>query len=335
MRILPTASCLLLLAITTAIMPVAAAESLVPLYSYSLYQPYIEDTLVNRYWDFGGDAIVEVNKYVRLAQDMQSRRGWIWTKTPLTASSWEVEFEFKVSGSSDSLYGDGFAFWHTNDSMKQGPVFGSQDKFLGLGVFFDTYVNGRHRGTIQFPLVQAMIGDGETSYDNNNDGVDNQVGSCKADFRKVTHMTRAKVRYLAHTSLEVLLDVKGANAFESCFKVDDVSLPPSGYLGFSSHTGDASDNHDIIRVMTYSILNAVTKPAPDTASQKNKTPSGTAGKAAAASQTTLKPSKGHVPSEGGWSVLSVLFVVALFAVVAFGGYVYFRMKQHPKTYKSF
>ena len=34
--------------------------------------------------------------------------------------------------------------WLTNGRDKEGDVFGSVNKFQGLGVFFDTYANTRH-----------------------------------------------------------------------------------------------------------------------------------------------------------------------------------------------
>ncbi|KAJ3398370.1 hypothetical protein HDV05_002581, partial [Chytridiales sp. JEL 0842] len=101
-------------------------DNLVALYSYGLHPPYIEENLSNTWWDFGGDTIVEVNKY------------------PLTSSSWIIEFEFNVNGMGH-MVGDGFAFWYTKDRATEGPVFGSGDEFTGLGIFFDTYSNGRHR----------------------------------------------------------------------------------------------------------------------------------------------------------------------------------------------
>ena len=44
----------------------------------------------------------------------------------------------------------------TKQRANVGPVFGSQDKFDGLGIFFDTYKNDRP-GTV-FPYVMAMLG---------------------------------------------------------------------------------------------------------------------------------------------------------------------------------
>lgn len=50
----------------------------------------------DRWWDFGADAIVNTNKHIRLTQDRQSEMGWLWSRLPLTASSWQIEVEFKV-----------------------------------------------------------------------------------------------------------------------------------------------------------------------------------------------------------------------------------------------
>ena len=44
---------------------------------------------------------------------------------PITPSSFEIEFEFRVDGKSNNLYGDGFAMWLTKDRAQFGPVFGS------------------------------------------------------------------------------------------------------------------------------------------------------------------------------------------------------------------
>ena len=68
------------------------------------------------------------------------------------------------------------ALWITKERAQTGTVFGFVDKFEGLGVFFDTYKNGRNGVT--FPYVMAMLGDGKTSYDLENDGQANDIGGC-------------------------------------------------------------------------------------------------------------------------------------------------------------
>ena len=69
--------------------------------------------------------------------------------------------------------------WLTKERAQPGPVFGSIDKFEGLGVFFDTYKNNRP-GTV-FPYIMAMNGDGKTPYDKDSDGKGNEVAGCSVN----------------------------------------------------------------------------------------------------------------------------------------------------------
>jgi hypothetical protein len=68
------------------------------------------------------------------------------------------------------------ALWITKQRAQTGTVFGFTDQFEGLGLFIDTYKNGR--AGITFPYVMAMLGDGRTPYDNENDGKANDIGGC-------------------------------------------------------------------------------------------------------------------------------------------------------------
>jgi mannose-binding lectin 2 len=89
---------------------------------------------------------------------------------PITPSAFEIEFEFRVDGKSNNLYGDGFAMWLTKDRAQFGPVFGSSgtplsrhdtpklalkavlaDRWDGLGIMFDTYANSRHSVRLTLP----------------------------------------------------------------------------------------------------------------------------------------------------------------------------------------
>lgn len=87
----------------------------------------------------------------------------------------QIELEFEIHGNGN-LHGDGFALWLTKQRGTMGPVFGSTDKFEGLGIFFDTYKN--NRPGVSFPYVMAMMGDGETSYDQAHDGKGNELAGC-------------------------------------------------------------------------------------------------------------------------------------------------------------
>ena len=76
------------------------------------------------------------------------------------------------------------ALWVTKERAKQGPVFGSMDQFEGLGLFIDTYKNNRP-GVI-FPYVMAMLGNGTTKYDKDNDGQANELAGCSVRILEFT-----------------------------------------------------------------------------------------------------------------------------------------------------
>ncbi len=63
---------------------------------------------------------------------------------PVHVRNWELQIQFRVTGTTKDLFGDGFAIWYTRDRMQTGPVFGSRDYFSGLAIIADTYSN--HNG---------------------------------------------------------------------------------------------------------------------------------------------------------------------------------------------
>ncbi|KAJ3345718.1 hypothetical protein HDU83_003773 [Entophlyctis luteolus] len=214
--------------------------------------------------------------------------------------------------------------------------------FNGLGLFFDTYANGRQKG--HFPYITAMIGDGKTKYDPSTDNKSNEVGGCTAFFREREHVTRAKVVYVEDKMLQVFVDVDGLGSWKNCFTKNDVSLPKRGYFGFTSETGDASDNHDILRVSTYSIQNEHTgkgTPQPpvvqnDAVKQRPLRQMGTADAKPAAPQPPQPPSDSSSSAWGWmWTALVVVFCVIAVGAVAAGALVAYQKMNQPKSYKRF
>ncbi|KAJ3414824.1 hypothetical protein HDV05_005981 [Chytridiales sp. JEL 0842] len=278
-------------------------ESTIPMESFSLDPPYVQA------------AYTSIYEYLRLTPAAKSKQGWLWGKTPFSGSAWTVDFEFRVHGPNDNLFGDGFAFWITAEKESLGPVFGSKDYFTGLGLFFDTFNNGKH--PFKFPYVTAMIGDGKTKYDLYSDGAVNSIGGCSADFRGKAYPTRARVKYIARTVLSVYVDVKNKNEWEECFTVENVTLPSLVYMGFSAHTGDATDNHDIIHVETKGIVNAKynnAKPAYQNSANASKRPSSSSG--------------------GSWSAFFIVMALAIVVAAIIGGVVVLQ-KMRTKSYKRF
>ncbi|KAK7691846.1 hypothetical protein QCA50_005250 [Cerrena zonata] len=227
-------------------------ERTVSLRTHSVFPPYIDQDLQNRWWDFGADAYVNTNKHIRLTQARPSQMGWLWSRLPLTSANFIVEVEFRISGDAGHLFGDGLAIWLTSTRAQPGPVFGSVDNFEGLGIFLDTYANTRHQ--YAFPRVVGMLGDGKTEYDQAGDGEAHQLGACSANYRRTNVATKMKITYIKDAYLDVKMQYKAWDEWTDCFHVDNIELPLAPFLGFSALTGDVYDAHDIISVTTYSAI---------------------------------------------------------------------------------
>lgn len=215
--------------------------------THSLAQPYLDSDMQSRWYDFGGDTIIRTDQYIRLTSDHPSQTGWLFSRVPLTATNWEIEVEFKIHGK-NQLYGDGFAMWLTKERGKVGPVFGSADRFEGLGIFFDTYKN--NRPGVVFPYVMAMVGDGQKSYDKDTDGKDTEFAGCSArGIRHANVPTKFRLTYFQDKHLKLELQYKSEGEWTLCFETDKPpAIPQVAYLGFSAETGELSDNHDIISI---------------------------------------------------------------------------------------
>lgn len=277
----------------------------IPLRTHTLNAPYLDSDMQSRWFDFGGNTIIRADQYIRLTSDRPSQEGWIFSRVPLTATNWEIEVEFKIHGNGN-LHGDGFAMWLTKQRASPGPVFGSVDKFEGLGIFFDTYKNNRP-GTV-FPYVMAMMGDGTKPYDKANDGKDNEYMGCSArGIRGASIPTKARLTYFQDKSLKLELQYKMEDQWDLCFETNEPpTIPAVAYLGFSAETGELSDNHDIISVNTRNLYD--TKSRPDGTQNKPATGKSRGGK-----------SKNSAKQSGSWTWF--FFKVIMFFVVCGGGYV--------------
>ena len=141
---------------------------------------------------------------------------------------------------------DGLAFWYTAARGVEGPVYGSNDQWIGLGVFFDSFDNDNKHNN---PYISAMTNDGSKIYDHQNDGVTQQLAGCLRDFRNKPFPVRAKIEYYKNT-LTVLIHNGMSNNdkdFELCVRSENVVLPKNGYFGVSAATGGLADDHDVLK----------------------------------------------------------------------------------------
>lgn len=91
------------------------------------------------FWEHSGSAIPS-NDQVRITPSIKSQKGRIWCKNPVTADDWEIDVAVRVNGRG-RIGADGMAIWYTDKAGIEGPVFGSNDYWTGLGVFLDSFDN--------------------------------------------------------------------------------------------------------------------------------------------------------------------------------------------------
>ena len=98
---------------------------------------------------------------MRITPSLRSQKGQSWSKYITSFDWWEVEIIFRINGRG-RVGADGLAFWYTTQPGVEGPVFGSADKWNGLGLFFDSFDNDNKRNN---PYISFMNNDGSQAYD--------------------------------------------------------------------------------------------------------------------------------------------------------------------------
>lgn len=220
-------------------------------YKYGFKAPHITNTdNTIPFWTYGGHAIAS-NEQVRVAPSLKSRKGWLWAKNPLPFKDWIVDVVMRIHGRG-KVGADGMVFWVTTDREQEGPIFGSKDMWNGLGVFFDSFDND---GRGNNPAIYAVMNDGRQTFDHNNDGGAQIIGSCLRDFRNKPYPYRVRVEYYRNTLTVSVSTGMQANeeASEMCLRVENVNIPQNAYLGLSSATGGLADDHDVLALITHSL----------------------------------------------------------------------------------
>lgn len=221
-------------------------------YKYSFKPPYLaQKDLSVPFWEYGGNCIASAQS-VRVAPSLRSQKGAIWSKLKTAFTWWEVDILFRITGRG-RIGADGLAFWFTEDRGSfDGEVFGSSDKWKGLGIFFDSFDNDNKHNN---PYIMAVLNDGTLEFDHANDGGSMIKGGCLKDFRNKPFPTRARIEYYMNT-LTVLFHnglTNNENDFEVCLRIENVVLPQIGVFGLSAATGGLADDHDVIHFLTTSL----------------------------------------------------------------------------------
>lgn len=84
---------------------------------------------------------------VRLTPEASGKMGAVWAKSPSNLKEWVAVMSVRIKGSSPSIGSEGMALWYVEEPAKPGPIFGSKDRWNGLGVFFDSHDNDKKVNT--------------------------------------------------------------------------------------------------------------------------------------------------------------------------------------------
>lgn len=183
---------------------------------------------------------------------MRSQKGAVWTKEKSNFDWWEIDVAFRVSGRG-RIGADGLAIWFVSEKGDyNGEVFGSSDRWNGLGIFFDSFDNDNKHNN---PYIMSVINDGTHNFDHQNDGGSQALAGCLRDFRNKPFPTRARIEYYQNV-LTVLFHSGMTNNeqdYEMCLRAENVVLPKSGYFGISAATGGLADDHDVFHFLTTSL----------------------------------------------------------------------------------
>ena len=218
-------------------------------------------------FDLGGTAVAH-RTFVRLTAEAQGSKGWLTSQQPFIMREWSAMLELRASGQSPHLYGDGLAIWLVKASEHiEGPVFGREDKWDGIGIFFDTFQNIDHSHHHKHPYIYVMQNDGTKAYipdaETTGDATKqvlpgaHENSGCSYEFRYAEN--REDVSTLNHTRVHMSYRNKMlklrlqqtsaglAKEWFQCIDMKDVEVPSPAFWGLSAAKGDLVDNHDIIQ----------------------------------------------------------------------------------------
>ncbi|KAJ1625969.1 concanavalin A-like lectin/glucanase domain-containing protein [Pavlovales sp. CCMP2436] len=175
-------------------------------------------------WTSGGDAFF-AEDYIALTPPAPGKIGWVWSDEALHLNDWEARLEFHIGGVPARGAGGGLAFWLTSHrgTLKQGEVYGHDQTYEGLGIFFDSYEGEDKSGE---PFVVAMVNHGKDLSGEKAGSYSNQLGVCFANYRNKEHAVHARIRMQAGV-LSVALDLEDNGDFSVCITTS-ITEPPEG-----------------------------------------------------------------------------------------------------------
>eukprot|EP00184_Porphyridium_aerugineum_P003092 CAMPEP_0184693524 /NCGR_PEP_ID=MMETSP0313-20130426/1718_1 /TAXON_ID=2792 /ORGANISM="Porphyridium aerugineum, Strain SAG 1380-2" /LENGTH=486 /DNA_ID=CAMNT_0027151615 /DNA_START=14 /DNA_END=1474 /DNA_ORIENTATION=+ len=196
-----------------------------------------------------GDALVttkEAKDALVLTPALPNQQGLIvndWRAAGTNDFDAMVDFEI-IKGQNSSNSADGLAFWLLRDKPNQGPVYGIETSFSGLGIIIDTFSENNDR---KHPYIYAWLNDGKVDWNTNGvvHGVELAPG-CNVNRVRFDRPTRLFIQ-LMHNTLKVAYSVGHFYAWKDCFTIENVNMPfrSGGVFALSASTKSYYAEHVI------------------------------------------------------------------------------------------
>jgi len=209
---------------------------------------------------FGASKFDDHSHAMTLVDEDPKHQGRVWSRRNFKHHSWVMEFALKVTGHGDGAdTGAGIAFWITERREKPGELYGSEEKFKGLGVFFDTHDDD---GKNDNPIIMAVQNDGTMEFNHEKDGQPNRFGGCRAKYRNRNSLVRVKIKFSpgegGYGHMQMWLSMKDNGHYDVCFAKEKVKLrcghnSTSCRLGFSSSNMKDATKGDSVGVSGFRI----------------------------------------------------------------------------------
>merc|ERR1712166_855265 len=177
----------------------------------------------------GGAHFLPSTQEFELTTTDENSVGAMRSKEVNHADGWEMQFLVHVSGEPEST-GKGLAFWYTNTPLEVGTLYGSDERYEGFGLLFDSHDDD---GKNDNPIIMGWVNDGTKVFNHDTDGLGTRFGGCRAKYRNRGNKVGVKITYQAD-SIKVLLDMRNNGVWERCLAKDSIYLATGSHVGFSA-----------------------------------------------------------------------------------------------------
>jgi hypothetical protein len=247
-------------AITLKVSPASNSFSFVP-------GPRTDAKDILTTWDVLGDASI-VGHVLRLTPDAQSKSGAAVARDACVScrSGFESYASFHLHGAGATLVGDGVALWFTQHRpfLRPGGLFGADARYSGVGVFLSTYT-----GSGGLPRLAVVRNDGTeivsapgAAANGNYQSSLHPPAVCTLtrhlDVKSILtirvryHTRRLELHYILGVAVGDYVD-RDVRDWEPCAVITDadfVAEPQGIFVSASAATGDLSQNHDLVELIT-------------------------------------------------------------------------------------